>query len=199
MDQEQDTTDTGTAKEAEAPEPEARDADQGEREGVAEEPQVSTGSAPQRRAYRFTGSGAIREDAQSVPPVDAFCTRLRRLGATDDEVEAFRRVWDEDEGWVIPKRDLLALPDSSLRQLIVGARDEYHRHTHTPAEDTVAATEQAEAEWAKLNEGSHRANMAAISEWVGTDPLRARIALDAEQASTEPRKTLMAFLEGLAG
>ena len=44
-------------------------------------------------------------------------------------------------------------------------------------------------------EGVPEGTAAEILEWVGDDPQRARAALEAEQASSSPRVTLVATLE----
>lgn len=64
---------------------------------------------------------------------------------------------------------------------------------------TVAAQEAAAAELAAKSEVDVSAPVAAVLEQVGDDPVRARVALAAEQEQDKPRVTLTAPLEQIAG
>ena len=139
-------------------------------------------------------------------PREAFLDRLRKLGASPDELRAVAESWDDPDGWEIPKAQLLALPDTQLRALIVGARDEYRMHTTTEEDDAEEAAQaaldrytKAEAEYAELlsHLNGHPLKIGDVREWVGTDLDRVSVAREWEHRQTEPRKTLVAYLDGL--
>ena len=154
--------------------------------------------------FKARDGGRARVAQESVGPLEAFLIRLRGLGATEDELHGVREAWNEPDGWVMPKAQLVALADSQLVSMIGDARREYELHTLTDeevAERAIAgaAAQQAvaSADYAALVEQMGQLKVAEVRGWVGTDPHRALAALTTEQAAPEPRKTLVAFLEQL--
>lgn len=63
--------------------------------------------------------------------LDGFVLRLRRCGATDDEVAATVRSWDDfDDGWTLAQRyDMVRWSDDRIEAELAALRDEYERHT----------------------------------------------------------------------
>src|ERR1700722_14063122 len=104
---------------------------------------------------RFTGNGGVhRVGYETINPLTAFLRRLRNLGATDDDLAQMREVWDDPEGWIIPRDTLIGLSDTDLRALLDNNEAEHYRHTHTPeqeeAERRAAMYAYARAEYAAL-------------------------------------------------
>lgn len=150
---------------------------------------------------RFTGTGRVRTSHEVVSKLDGFLTRLRVAGATPAEVDDFRAIWDEPEGWLIPRDTLAGLADGDLRRLLDWHRTEHYRHTHDENEEADdvrrARYAAAIAEWAAADQPLR---VAEVTEWVGADPVRAAVALDHElgMAEGDRRVTLLRFLEPIA-
>lgn len=141
---------------------------------------------------RFTATGPARRPAtpEVEPLLDAFCRRLRLLGATADEIAGVREAWDDPDGWVLPRQRLLALNDFDLRRLIVDARVEYVEHTTVPTVDPEALAAEAH----QVVTGTAQ----EVRAWVDGDRDRAIAALTAERAGRK-RVTLLAYLEAQVG
>lgn len=140
-------------------------------------------------------------------PAEQFATRLRDLGATDDEVQAVVDSWDDldpddstdPEAWTRARRDQVAVaPDAELAAMIDAARDEYEVGTTT--EEEAANRAHMVAYQAAYTEAQGRigGNVDSVLAWVGDDPVRAEAVLELEQRPEgAQRKTLVAPLLAL--
>jgi hypothetical protein len=137
--------------------------------------------------------------------LDHFRARLRDLGASDDEMADVEEWWDTfDDEWTPDYRREVALEwsDERIARDVIDVRREEaaaRPPDTTHQEDDMAEGDTVEGMAAQfMDEG---ATIAAIMDWVGDDPARARAVLDAELAKGEDgaRSTLVARLEGLTG
>lgn len=137
----------------------------------------------------YAGSGRVRRAHESISELDQFVGRLRRLGATDDEVSQVVDGWDQfDDDWT-PRR-----------------RREFVRSTDAEIVGDLAALR---AEYAGAGGGDGMASEAArivdqtaakVLAWVDGDPARARAVLPFERMQADGgRKTLIAALSKIAG
>lgn len=130
-------------------------------------------------------------------PLAYLSRRLRKLGATDDELSSLADEWakGDDDGWVMPRHDLAHAPDTVLVALLAEVRAEYHVSTTTEDEDAARA---AQAERAHLHEQAWavvtESTVPEVMAWVGDDLARAVAARDSEQMRAQPRSTLLGRL-----
>lgn len=164
---------------------------------------------PTRRFVSNAAEGGTTRPARAsrerVTRLESFTSRLREVGATEQEIADLVAVWNEnddphDSRWITTRDRLVRLSDTDLRRLLEQARREYFEHTHTPEEqadaERAAFLEQARAELAISPD--HK--VADLIEWVAGDPLRAQAALEWEQARDTthgPRVTLVNALTPL--
>lgn len=145
----------------------------------------------------YQARGAIRVADESVSELDAFIARLRRLGATADEVASVREGWDDfDEDWTPDRRrEFIRQSDDELRAALADVRDEYELGTTT--EDEARAAERADRLDAALGAAHEQMGrtVGELIEWVGDDDARAH-AVTVWETSEEGggRKTLVAAL-----
>ena len=151
----------------------------------------------------YQAKGYPRINSETRSPLEQFVTRLRELGATEDEVSAVVDTWDDfdpdptaPEAWTHAQRAKVAsLGDNELRQMILDGRREYAIGTTTQEEADRRAAKAAELRAMSEAQGRIDGNVAAILAWVGDDKVRAQAALSAEKEGGAPRKTLVAGLE----
>lgn len=151
----------------------------------------------------YAPKGYPRVNSETRSPLEQFVTRLRELGATEDEVSAVVDTWDDfdpdptaPEAWTHAQRaKVAALGDNELRQMIVDGRREYEIGTVTEEEAARKAAKNAELRAQTEAQGRIDGTISAILAWVGDDKVRATAALAAEREGGAPRKTLMARLE----
>lgn len=151
----------------------------------------------------FQGKGYPRVNSETRSPLEQFVSRLRELGATEDEVSAVVDTWDDfdpdptaPEAWTHAQRaKVAALGDNELRRMIVDGRREYVYSTTTQEEADRRAAKAAELRAMTEAQGRIDGNVSAILAWVGDDKVRAHAALAAEREGGAPRKTLVAGLE----
>lgn len=122
----------------------------------------------------------------------AFLARVRRLGATEEEVADLDEQWDRfDDDWTPEMQAaLVAKRDRELREAI--------RWMHV--EDETGTTTEEEAQFKATFEAPLIVTrpIREVLEWVGDEPIRAQAALDAERKQDRPRVTLIEDLERLA-
>lgn len=146
--------------------------------------------------------GRVRRSSETQPDLAAFTSRLRRLGATDDELALVAEHWDHfDDDWTAEKRaETIRLTDDELRSGLLSARGEFDRATMS--DDELAARDRA-ARWdATLAEVEGRigSSVAKLLAWIGDDTLRAEAVLQVENEAAQPRRTLIdALAERLSG
>lgn len=165
---------------------------------------------PTRRFVSNAREGGVarpgRASRERVTRLESFVSRLREVGASDQEVNDLVDVWNEhddphDSNWITTRDRLVRLSDTDLRRLLEQARREWYEHTHTPAE------EEADKRAARLD--GYRAELAVspdhkvahLIEWADGDPERAAVALEWEQARDPahgPRVTLVNALQPIA-
>lgn len=145
----------------------------------------------------YAPKGYPRVNSETRSPLEQFITRLRELGATEDEVSAVVASWDDlDEEWTVAERArVAALGDNELRAMIVDGRREYEIGTVTEEDAARKAAKNAELRAMTEAQGRVDGTIAAILAWVGDDKVRATAALAAEREGGAPRKTLVARLE----
>lgn len=151
----------------------------------------------------YAPKGYPRVNSETRSPLEQFVTRLRELGATEDEVSAVVDTWDDfdvdphaPEAWTHAQRaKVAALGDTELRQMIVDGRQEYVYSTTTQEDADRKAAKNAELRAMTEAQGRIDGNVAAILAWVGADKVRARASLMAEREGGAPRKTLVTGLE----
>lgn len=125
---------------------------------------------------------------ETVPKLDDLKRRFAILGATDDEIEAMAKAWDEDADDPYSdeeKRALIAASDGTIVAMIADVRGEHEFHTTTEEEAEaraaneafVAAVDAERAEAANVVNG----NVDDVLAWVGDDEARASAAIDAER------------------
>lgn len=138
----------------------------------------------------------------ATPERDDLATaldRLRLLGATPDEVDAFAKgwddfvpgVWDEDI-----RAEWLVRPDADLIEELAAIRLEYSVGTTTEAE--AAARDDARRHAALVQEAAKiiSSPVRAVVAWVDGDPARARAVHDLETADGGgDRVTLLRHLD----
>ena len=156
---------------------------------------VRTFSSNDRNSHARTR----RRARESVNKRDGFLNRLRKVGATDDEVGDFAAIWDDPAGWGIPRDVLTRLSDGDLRQLLEHNRREFREHTTTVEEEQDAQRATADRVARDAWTVDHPTTVTQVMGWVGADPHRAAVALDVEldKPADERRKTLIAQLEPL--
>lgn len=151
----------------------------------------------------YQARGYPRVNSETRSPLEQFVTRLRELGATEDEVSAVVDTWDDfdpdphaPEAWTHAQRaKVAALGDNELRQMIVDGRREYEIGTTTEEEAARKAAKNAELRAMSEAQGRIDGTISAILAWVGDDKVRAMAALAAEREGGAPRKTLVSKLE----
>lgn len=151
----------------------------------------------------YAPKGWPRVNSETRSPLEHFVTRLRELGATEDEVSAVVETWDQfdpdphaPEAWTHAQRaKVAALGDNELRAMIVDGRREYAYSTTTEEEAARKAAKNAELRAMTEAQGRVDGTVSAILAWVGDDKVRARAALAAEREGGAPRKTLVTKLE----
>lgn len=145
----------------------------------------------------YQARGDVRVATESVSELDAFITRLRRLGATPDEVGAVREGWDLfDEDWTPDRRrEFVRQSDDELRAALADVRDEYELGTTT--EEEARAAERADRLDVALGAAHEQMGrtVGELIEWVGDDEARAHAVTVWEQSEDGGgRKTLIAAL-----
>lgn len=147
-----------------------------------------TAMSKSRRSLQPTRTAAD----QSTSDLDNAVTRLRRLGAHPDEVDAFVAGWDRFDGDWTPERQagFKFLSDSDIAGDLAALRLEHHLGTHTEDEDDAALAATAEREVL--------GTVATVLAWVGDSTRNASAALAAEAAGRR-RATLLTRLSELAG
>ncbi len=151
----------------------------------------------------YAPKGYPRVNSETRSPLEQFVTRLRELGATEDEVSAVVDTWDDfdadphaPEAWTHTQRArVAALGDNELRAMIVDGRQEYAYSTTTQEDADRKAAKAAELRAMTEVQGRIDGKVPAILAWVGDDKVRAQAALAAEKEGGAPRKTLVAGLE----
>lgn len=145
----------------------------------------------------YAPKGYPRVNSETRSPLEQFVSRLRELGATEDEVSAVVATWDDlDDEWTVAERaKVAALGDNELRAMIVDGRREYDVGTTTQEEADRRAAKANELRAMTEAQGRIDGNVSAILAWVGDDKVRAQAALAAEREGGAPRKTLVAGLE----
>ena len=151
----------------------------------------------------YAPKGYPRVNSETRSPLEQFVTRLRELGATEDEVSAVVDTWDDfdpdptaPEAWTHAQRaKVAALGDNELRAMIVDGRREYAIGTTTQEEADRRAAKAAQLRATTEAQERVNGNVAAILAWVGDDKVRVTAALAAEREGGAPRKTLVAKLE----
>lgn len=151
---------------------------------------------------RFTGSGTParpRVARESRSEREEFLARLRRLGATDEELAGVGEAWADPNGWIVARRMMTRLTDADLRAMIDNSREEYRLGTTTLEEEAAAwqraAFAAADLAWETLPPAPR---VDEVVGWVGGDAIRARVALEHELARPEQRVTVLRFVEPLA-
>ena len=142
-------------------------------------------------------------------PLQHVCARLRDLGATQDELEAFAAAWDDIEpdtgdplAWTeARRRHLVTCPDAELAWLIADVRTEYAVGT-TTLDDALAM--ERETMLANLAEEAHAIvakSIPFVMEWVSGDADKARavLAWERDEGVGGRRVSLIARLAGIAG
>jgi hypothetical protein len=151
----------------------------------------------------YAPKGWPRVNSETRSPLEHFVTRLRELGATEDEVSAVVETWDQfdpdphaPEAWTEAQRaQVMRLGDNELRQMIVDGRREYAFATTTEEEADRKAAKMAQQRAMTEAQGRIDGPVASVLAWVGDDRIRAAAALAAEREGGAPRKTLVAGLE----
>lgn len=114
---------------------------------------------------RKGGSGRNRSVADEVRSErDIMIARVTAAGATDEELAGFVSAWDagDDDGWMIPRAQLVSVSDTVLRSMLISARRENEFHTDPGVDvDPVLF-----ADWE--NAGGHNMAIADVAGWVGT-------------------------------
>jgi hypothetical protein len=117
---------------------------------------------------------------------DEFAARLRRLGATDDQVAAFDDRWDELGAGV------RGMSDDNLRAVLADmgsgfaepaaltAVSDVHEPVPGVAEDTTAPSDAELAAAAFEADEVAAKSIPDLTEWVGDNPARAAVAYEAE-------------------
>lgn len=129
---------------------------------------------------RPRGSSARVSDVRSER--DTMIDRLRSVGATGDEVDGFLEAFDgdDDDGWIIPRSELVSVSDRSLRRMLVAARREHAFHTDPDAPDPelLAAWEHA---------GGSKMAIADVAAWVGAgdDPVARALLVASQEPSID--------------
>lgn len=140
-------------------------------------------------ANPYKGSGPTRRAHESVSELDQFVGRLRRLGATDDEVAQVVEGWDRfDEDWTPRRRrEFVRASDAEIVADLAALRAEYGGGTGDGgvAGEAARVVDQTAAK---------------VLAWVDGDPVRARAVLPFERMQPDGgRKTLIAALVKIAG
>lgn len=86
------------------------------------------------QSHRPRGTTQPRRTNRSGEPrseLAGFVIRLRQIGATDDEIAATVKTWDDfDDDWTPAARaDMVRWSDVRLRDEIAALRAEYAEHT----------------------------------------------------------------------
>lgn len=106
-----------------------------------------------------SGSKRRRGGGERVTRQEAFSDRLRRLGATDDEVRSFEAHWDENPD----ERDaVLALSDEDLARAIGETRAEWLVGSGDPVETAVEIIRGIYEKWDETD-----VDLEALAEMVG--------------------------------
>lgn len=150
----------------------------------------------------------------SVPALDEFAVRLRRAGASPEEIDAVQAFWNDPgtDGWDDGrKREVLAWTDAQIVAEVKAIRAEAvemglqapqeapagPEGTDTaPGEDSAAdAHPRLAAEARELIEDG--APIKDIARWVGQNKDRARVVLQIEGEVRAPRVTLVSAMESV--
>lgn len=164
-----------------------------------------------RAAHR--AADAIQEVAMSPAPYsqrevarettthgEQLVTRLRQLGATDEEVKAFAEAWDDAEQWEPGERQsLIAASDGTLVAQLHAAREEDDFHMLTEEEeaarDSTVEQDKRASELAQEAYDVINGNVGEVLAWVmnaDEDPrARARAVLHWESTAERPRSGVM--------
>lgn len=155
-------------------------------------------------------------ESESVSHVDTLAERMTLLGATADEVETFRRSWEDDEWNPGEREQLIGMSDAQLGESIGAVREENDYHSQTPDEADALAAELARAEYLealKVEAYDHQSTEGVddILAWVNSPDVdvdlpdelasaiadRAEAVLVWEQQADRPRTTLVGPLQAL--
>lgn len=126
----------------------------------------------------FQGRGPVRFANEIESPLNLFSRRLATLGVSADDLDEVRAQWES--ATPEERATLAAMTDDQLRADLADVEAEWTYH-HEPA--AVSAP----------TDGAAR----DILNWVGDDPVRASIALEAEQSRPKPRSSLIAKLRAV--
>lgn len=131
-----------------------------------------------------------RRSNEMQDDLDNVVMRLRRMGATEDEVDALRSGWDSfDEDWTPERRAaFIAAPDSSIVEDLRAVREEW------AAMDPGTLTGVASPTLDEVMGGT----IPVVLAWVGDDPARAAAALAFEAGPNgSARIRLIQRLDGI--
>lgn len=119
--------------------------------------------------------------------------RLRRLGASDEEVTAFLGSWDDfDDQWTPESRAAwLRSADADLLAELAAVRLEYHLGTHTEEESELLERAQRVARLTSTAAQVVTGPVRTVLDWVGIDPERAEAALAVEDSDAGARRTTL--------
>lgn len=151
-----------------------------------------------RDPYAPSGRRRVRE---VTDPMTAFLHRLEACGAPADVIENARVHWHDvtDPEDLAARDQLIAMSDLELREAIRAVQDEDAVNTMTEVEqadvELLAVAQHISEAQAKIGE-----SVASLREWIGDNRARAVAVWIAERdGSSTDRKTLMEYVEGMAG
>lgn len=145
--------------------------------------------------------GAVRRIREVTDPLTQLIDRLVKVGAPDDVIEAARTHWGSvtDPEDVAARDAIMGMSDTDLREAIRQVQDEHAVNTMTEDEqadiEAIAIAQHIGEAQAKIGE-----SVASLREWIGDNRARAAAVWIAERdSSSSDRKTLMEYVEGMAG
>lgn len=137
---------------------------------------------------------SFRSARETVDPLGAMLSRLRAVGADDDERDAFAAAWNDSALDPEEQLRLKTMTDAQLHAEVLAVRGEHDYHTKTPEEAEVFRTERVEAEeFAALYEEAYTHVSGPVTEvmgWVDGDADRAKAIL-AWEVGNANRKTIV--------
>jgi hypothetical protein len=158
-----------------------------------------------------------RTSIEQLSPRDTMARRLRILGASDDEMEAFLDSWDrlDDEWTAESRREFTHLSDAALREALAKVRAEYpfeeerrgellDANPNSVAVGVISDSVDVEISGVQLPAGAPPigSSIAVLDAWVDDNPERAVMVADAEVLDAQlrgqtPRKTLLAKMNAV--
>lgn len=149
----------------------------------------------------YASYGPPRVAHESRSELAEFVGRLRRLGASQDEIASVIDGWDRfDDEWTPTYRArFVRSTDTELRAALADVRAEYELGTTSEEDAARAEVRRRQRAAVDAAPGVTGGTIPSVLEWVGDDPARAWAVREYETGPYgQGRKTLLAQVGTLA-